>query len=90
MQIPGGFPGDSQTAQLASGVSQPDLRPPALRHLPVGLGVRGTVRLLQVSPPLVPVELQQYLPLSRMNYSGILPSDNLQNIITEDNMSNNL
>ena len=61
MQIPGGFPGDSQTAQLASGVSQPDLRPPALRHQPVG--VRGTVRLLQVSPSLVPVVLQKVLPL---------------------------
>ena len=61
-----------------SEVSQPDLASPALRPELVGLGV------LQLSSPLVPVELQQVLPPRRtssgpfrgISYSGIQPSSN--------------
>ena len=59
------------------GLSQPDLRPPALRSQPVGL-------VVQLSPPLIPIEIQQILPPRRtssgpfrgISYSGIQPSNN--------------
>ena len=61
-----------------SEVSQPDLASPALRPELVGLGV------LQLSHPLVPVQLQQVLPPRRtssgpfrgISYSGVQPSNN--------------